>query len=361
MSEQVYRHLCQTMAKRGGRYPGVDIPEFYALVRELFTPEEAAVNNAMPRGLFTAAPVAETLGWDDAAVEAVLEGMADKGLCLAVRQNKRLYASARFVPGIFEYQFMRGTSTDHDRKLARLIHDYKAALDARHGPPRVAFPSERVIPVDRQIDATSRVHTYDQVVTYIREYDPLSVSTCFCRHEAQLLDENDTCGKPNEVCMQFGLGAQFVIDRGLGRRIDQAEALEILRQSEEAGLVHSTQNRQSIDFLCNCCACHCMIIQTALAQPKPALALSSGFQPAIDPDLCTGCGTCIERCPATALILGENDVPQVDLDRCFGCGVCATGCPAEAISLLEKTAVEPPPVDQRALSAAIKAARQQTA
>ena len=38
MSKEIYAKLCETMAKRGGMYPGVDIPEFYELVQELFTP-----------------------------------------------------------------------------------------------------------------------------------------------------------------------------------------------------------------------------------------------------------------------------------------------------------------------------------
>ena len=50
MGEDVYQKLCETMARRGGLYPGMDIPEFYELVQELFTPEEAAVCNAQPRG-----------------------------------------------------------------------------------------------------------------------------------------------------------------------------------------------------------------------------------------------------------------------------------------------------------------------
>ena len=59
MVDEVYRQLCETMAGRGGRYPGMDLPEFYDLAQELFTPEEAAISNAMPRGLFTESMVAE--------------------------------------------------------------------------------------------------------------------------------------------------------------------------------------------------------------------------------------------------------------------------------------------------------------
>jgi len=36
MNENIYKKLCEEMARRGGRYPGKDIPEFYALAEELF-------------------------------------------------------------------------------------------------------------------------------------------------------------------------------------------------------------------------------------------------------------------------------------------------------------------------------------
>jgi Pyruvate/2-oxoacid:ferredoxin oxidoreductase delta subunit len=254
---------------------------------------------------------------------------------------------------------MRGTSTERDRKLAKLIHAYKAAVDTNRGPRKMTFPPDRVITVDRVVKAGNEIHTYDQVKSYIEKYEPLSVSTCFCRHEGKLVDESSDCGKPNEVCMQFGMGAQFVIDRKMGRKIDKDEALEILKTAEEAGLVHATTNRQEIDFLCNCCSCHCMILKTALAQPKPGVALNSGFMPEWDAELCTACETCIDRCPTDALTMGEEDVPMVDLDLCIGCGACATGCPEEAIGLVERPGVAVPPLDQKALREAIKASRVQ--
>ncbi len=358
MTEDVYRRLCETMAKRGGRYPGKDIPEFYAMAKILFTEEEAAVSNAMPRGFNTAGAVAEAMGRAEEEVAPLLEAMADKGLCSAGElEGIRFYGGPPFVPGIFEFQFLRGTSTDRDRKLARLIHDYKKAFDAAEGPPKITFPGERVIPVDRVIKAENAIHTYHQVSSYIEKNEPLAVGTCFCRHQAGLIDESDHCGKPDDVCMQFGAGAQFVIDRGMGRKITKEEALEILKKSEEAGLVHATINRQEIDFLCNCCACHCMILKTALTQPKPGLALNSGFMPVWDTDLCTACEACIDRCPTTAVTMGAQDVPEVNLDRCIGCGACATGCPEEAISLEERPGIPVPPVDQKALKEAIKASR----
>jgi len=50
MTTDIYKNLCNILAKRKGRYPGLDISEFYALMKELFTSEEAEVYCAMPRG-----------------------------------------------------------------------------------------------------------------------------------------------------------------------------------------------------------------------------------------------------------------------------------------------------------------------
>jgi hypothetical protein len=47
----------------------MDIPEFYAMAEELFTPEEAEVNNAMPRGPFTAKDLARKMGREEAELE----------------------------------------------------------------------------------------------------------------------------------------------------------------------------------------------------------------------------------------------------------------------------------------------------
>jgi len=356
MHDDVYKKLCDTIANRGGRYPGGDIPEFYALARELYTPEEAEVSSAMPRGLSPAPVIAAAAGKPEEEVARILEKMADRALLISAdRDGTRFYTSPPFVPGIFEFQFMRGTKTERDRKLAKLIHAYKTAYDALNPPAPSSFPQTRVITIDRMVTADNVIHPYDQVAHYIDISDPISVSTCFCRHEAKLIDETDDCGVPDEVCMNFGMAAQFLIDRGIGKRITKEEALDVLKKSEEAGLVHAGSNKQEIDFLCNCCRCHCMILKTAQTFSKPGLFLASGFQPVWDADFCNGCDICIDRCPMSALTSGEENVPVLDLDYCIGCGVCATGCPVEAISLEHRPGTIIPPVNQKALREALKA------
>lgn len=55
-------------------------------------------------------------------------------------------------------------------------------------------------------------------------------------------------------------------------------------------------------------------------------------RPQADPDLCTGCGTCIDHCPVSALSMSEN-LPRVDADTCITCFCCQEMCPEKAIAL----------------------------
>jgi len=358
MRDPVYRELLEVMKKRGGDFSGMDIPEFFDMVEEMFSPEEAAVNNAMPRGPFTAPDLAAQMDQDPTETENILEGMADKGLCVALTFNgTRYYQSARFMPGILEFQFMPGRSTERDKKLAKLIDAYKKAYRQKAGQSDTDFPTNRVIPVDRTIAPDNQVHTYDQVQTFIDKNEHIAVSTCFCRHAAELRGE-DTHEMPKDVCMQFGMSAQFAVERLGARKLSKQEAREVLERSESAGLIHmSTNTADDIGFICNCDRWHCVAVTHALSKSRPGHFFNSGFMPRFAPELCTACETCIERCPPEALTMNEDGPPAVDLERCFGCAVCATGCPSDAIAMVNRDDIPAPPEDAKALKAAIKKAR----
>jgi len=356
MSSEVYKKLLEVMKKRRGPYAGADIPEFFELVETLFTPEEAEVNNAMSKGPVTAADMAQKLGKDKEDIKHILEAMADKGLCSAVkRDNVQYYTAAPFMPGIFEYQFMPGKTTDRDKEIAKRIHAYKTAYDANTRTNKMTFPTTRVITVDKKIEAGNKIHTYDQMKTYIDKNEYISAATCYCRHEARLRGE-DIHDMPMDVCMSFGNMAEYVVERLGGKRLTREEAMKVLDVSEEAGLIHMSRNTaDNVDFVCNCDRWHCEVVTTMLKQPKPALFFNSGFQPVFDPNLCTACEECIDRCPPEALVMGDDDMPRVDLDRCFGCAVCATGCSSDAIKMDAKPGFPEPPKDMKEFAAAIKA------
>ncbi len=160
MPAKVYKDLLEVMIKRGGRWSGMDIPEFYDMVEELFTLEEAEVNNAFPRGPVTAIDLSKKMERDEAEIENILDTMANKGLCTAVEFDGTVfYQSARFAIGILEFQFMSGDTSARAKKLAKLIHAYKEAYDAKAGSAKITFPTTRVITVDKTIQPGNTVHT----------------------------------------------------------------------------------------------------------------------------------------------------------------------------------------------------------
>jgi uncharacterized protein (DUF362 family)/NAD-dependent dihydropyrimidine dehydrogenase PreA subunit len=56
------------------------------------------------------------------------------------------------------------------------------------------------------------------------------------------------------------------------------------------------------------------------------------LRPQADPELCTGCGTCVEQCPVSALSM-NNQLPQVDAYLCITCFCCQEICPEKAMTL----------------------------
>ncbi|MDR0767280.1 MAG: 4Fe-4S binding protein [Methanosarcinales archaeon] len=54
--------------------------------------------------------------------------------------------------------------------------------------------------------------------------------------------------------------------------------------------------------------------------------------PVVDRNECTGCGICVDDCPAAAITMDDADIAVIDKDACTDCGICISSCPAEAIT-----------------------------
>jgi len=188
-------------------------------------------------------------------------------------------------------------------------------------------PFTRVIPVGVAVQADTQVLAYENVQEIIEQAKTLAVTKCTCRLTAH------KCDRPLEACLQVNRAAQYSIDRGTGREVSKEEALKILREAEEAGLIHVTMNKHQVDhFICNCCPCCCQTLPI-LIKGGIRVIDPSRFQARVDPDQCTACGACLERCYFGALQGEEEGRVQVEGEKCIGCGLCRVVCPVEAITL----------------------------
>ncbi|HEU65887.1 MAG TPA: 4Fe-4S dicluster domain-containing protein [Chloroflexi bacterium] len=365
MAERVYEELADALSLRGGTLPVLKGRELFALLEELFTPEEAELAAGMPIiGPVTAERFArEVAGRDTEKVKNVLEAMADKGTVFTVERNGvRVYTLMPIIPGIFEMQFMKGEVSERARKLARLFDDYFAIANGMMGRlaevapgSKIGFPFARVITVEQEIPTDVTVHPYDRVSKYIDEAEDIAVSVCYCRHHGELL--GNPCDKPKDVCMTFGPQAQYVAERGFGRMVSKEEAKQVLDRSEEAGLIHCSSNTSNyIGFMCNCCACHCGIIRSVKSGIIPMGAVSS-FIVMVDEDECSGCGACVDRCQMEALSLDGDSVVR-NAERCIGCGLCISVCPTGALKLELREEALVPPEGQRELRLSLISALQ---
>jgi len=199
----------------------------------------------------------------------------------------------------------------------------------------------KVIKVDKTIDKQEEYVMPSQVLEHFinkANYHWI-MDFCICRSSMDCKDY------PSELGCLFLGEAILGINPQLGRRVSKEEALDHLKQCQEAGLVHMI-GRNLLDkqwlgvdpgdklmSICNCCPCCCLWRMAPVLHPNigskvhkmPGVEVKVG-------DKCIGCGTCAEgSCFVDAIhLVGKCAVISKE---CRGCGRCVEICPQNAIEL----------------------------
>jgi ferredoxin len=145
--------------------------------------------------------------------------------------------------------------------------------------------------------------------------------------------------------MTFNTSAGSLIKHGIARSVDVKECTDLLQKAYDLNLVQfGENNRQDVNFICNCCGCCCeaMIAARRFGNLKPVH--TTRFIPEIERLKCTGCGRCVAVCPVEAMALVTANDPhkknrktaRLDQELCLGCGVCVRCCPNGSITLHER-------------------------
>lgn len=357
MSEDPYFKLGERLNENPMKMLLVD--PFLDILREFYTLEEATLGAAFPLGAHKAPALAKLLNRDEKELTELLETMADKGLIFVAKTEDGdcEYSLTQFVPGVVEFQLMRGTDTPKDRKTARMLHDYfegelgklmgEVMKDPETAKQMMPNPAVRTVTVEKELPAGKEIYPFEKVTELVNREDSFAVAHCYCRHHAYLIDQPCKVeGAPDYSCLWFGKVADYIVDRKFGKRISKEECLDIVKATEEAGLIHNAGNAldQTV-AMCNCCGCCCGFIKMLKKYPHSTIIADSNFQVTIDTESCTGCGDCVDRCQVGALDLSDG-VVQAKKDRCVGCGNCVTACPTESLSMVRRKHDEPPMVGE---------------
>jgi Na+-translocating ferredoxin:NAD+ oxidoreductase RNF subunit RnfB len=338
-NDKPYRALQQLFARHPLGAPDTDT--FMEILKFCYEPQEAHIAAHMTWDLEPEEAIAKRAGMSLAEAAPLLTTMASKFFIRGVKRpdGVRVFRLPCILPGLFELPFaVRQPSPDLDR-LGDLWEKYFAeAFGREFFSGSIQFA--RVVPAIEP--PKDQVMPHEDAVQIVQKASFPVIYPCMCRQAAR------NCDDPLNVCMVFGqelyggdVAGQVVLDptqmvdgppKGRPESVD--EAVEVLKQSAQAGLVHCTMNvKEGFWLICNCCrhACHGLRGITQLDIPH-AVAPSS-YWAVVDEDLCNGCWACVDRCQVDAIEINENMVAEIDYERCLGCGICTFVCAPEALSL----------------------------
>lgn len=337
MGLSAWERLADVLNTIPNSFAKADDDAHIALLKWIFTEEEADLASRMKLRGETIQEMAERLGEEPTRLEQLLEIMAEKGQIRAWNSSTgRRYALMPFAVGIYEEQLGR-----MDEEFAALAEDYFIK-----GKGKGLYDNEpeifRVVPINRAISSELEIRPYQVAEDLIEGAKSWGIRECICKKQQDLL--GNTCKYPTSVCIIFAKKENAFDNSDLTKPITKDEALEKLREAEEAGLIHCTMNVQrDQNYICNCCTCCCNVLRGVSRSNQPHAFVKSDYIISVDSDLCSGCETCVDRCQFDALSVPE-DTCVAESERCIGCGVCTITCPEGALSLVDREGerIDPP-------------------
>jgi NAD-dependent dihydropyrimidine dehydrogenase PreA subunit len=345
-----------------------DSEELEPLMMARYTADEAALLTGFPFQPKSLEELSELKGIPLSELVHQLEELAKKGLVYRFVKNNAVYYSLN--DGFFMLRTLgwQGKTDDYSRKISPITNRY-FSTGFMEPWKSTKYQGLRVLPIQDVIEGGRQVLPYEEVTKILDTFTYFTVSACPCTHRNNLDPDRHDCKYPAERCLHFDRLGHYIVEQGMGREITRPEAEDILRQCEEAGLVHGISNYQDKpDTICNCCQCCCMWFEAHFKLNHPMSLSPSNYRVHAGSDTCVGCGLCVKRCPMKAIQLVEmpeakgrkavvadkakgtreltnklGKVAEVNEERCIGCGVCVYKCPTKTLQLIQLETIQEPP------------------
>jgi Na+-translocating ferredoxin:NAD+ oxidoreductase subunit B len=313
----------------------------------LMTPRQARLCAQLPMSL------QDLVQREDLPIETVradLDELFFKGVVFARDfYNRETYRFARNVMQLHDAsESLWGLdslySNQQRQQLWQLWWDFVTnEWDPKRMPQLAQLPAPpvRIVPAYKAIKDIPGVLPHEDMSAMVDAAGLISVVSCSCRKRQEAV--GNPCSRSHDMnCIQFNRAAQYTDARGHGKMLSKEEALKLIEEAEDHGLVHQWPNNDSLttNTLCSCCddCCIFLLPMREHGVPWTAFYAKSRFEAQNDLDICDGCQDCVERCQFDAITMekvpGHKKLKAiVDAELCMGCGVCVLVCEPESLKM----------------------------
>ena len=288
-------------------------PEDYwvKILSLMVTEREADVACMCTQEYMTVEQIAEKEGVKAEDIKDDLIGAANGGVLVwVVRDGVDYFKLHGWYPGIGETApLIKG---EKGLEIAKLFGEMSTLVTGQYGPEgRAAIPfgrgPMRVIPIERAVKSDQQIASYENLKTYLDQYNTFSLADCACRKMEAA--NGNPCEHPIEnMCIEVGEMAEYYVRTGRGIPATREEVDEVLKKAERLGMVHHYFNNEGAgksSLICNCCGCSCMGMKTENWFRVPDYDRSN-FVAQVNPENCVACGACAEICNMNAIRLGTT-------------------------------------------------------
>jgi ferredoxin len=295
------------------------------------------------------AELAQEVGLDLATTNRLLDGMYAKGLLFP--RNFQTHETFRYARNVGQLHDASESlwninvyTDDQKSELWRLWEDWVRNEWEPERVPKLKdapAPTQRIVPAYKAILDSPEILPYEDIRQMVKAAKEIAVVSCSCRKRKEIVVK--PCDKSHDMnCIQFNRSAEYAISRGHGKKLSLDEALALVDEIEDDGLVHcwSNSDTMTINVFCSCCADCCMNFLPMLEMGVPVTKVyaKSRYEAQSNEAQCNGCQKCVDRCNFDAISMDK--VPGykklkavIDPELCMGCGVCVLACEPKSLKM----------------------------